>query len=154
MKRTILVALSSVVLASCADWHAWRGYSWAKPDPNHPRVWVVPAGANQKPVVVVDQEPIYIKQHSSNTITWSLNPRGEYYFPSDQQRRAGIEFIATDRYPKLMHVKCGRGTTRYEYVCTYPRVLDTKSRPKHHYIIRVTSNDIDIIDSDPTMMND
>lgn len=151
MKRTILVALSSVVLASCADWHAWRGHSWAKPDPNHPRVWVIPAGANQKPVVVVDQEPIYIKQRSSNTITWSLNPKGEYYFPDDQPSRAGIEFTGPEA--RRLQAKCGQGATRYLYVCTYPRTSETKSRPKYHYIIRVTSNDGDIIDSDPTMMN-
>lgn len=151
MKRTILVALSSVVLTSCAEWHGGRGPSWIAPDPHHPRVWVIPAGAHEKPVVVVDQEPIYIVQRASNTIVWSLDPKGGYHFPADQQRRAGIEFTGAEG--RELNARCRRGETRYQYVCTYTKTPDAKPPKKYLYKITVTANDKDFIESDPTMMN-
>ena len=116
---------------------------WIAAIPNNPRVAVV-----DKAILIVDQEPIYIAQRDSNTIVWELDPTGGFYFPTDEKKHPGIEFVAAGGYPKLL-ANCTRGETRFKFVCTYEKAKQTK----YMYKITVTPDDTSFIDSDPTVMN-
>lgn len=112
------------------------------PTPNFPNVFV-----RDDMYIVVDQEPIYIKQNDYNAIFWALDPTSPYYFP-DTNRDQGIEFDS----PKPTSLKCGAqsDTDGKTFYCTYKR----SNKAKYRYTIKVTKDGTQILKSDPTIMND
>ncbi len=146
MKRSILVAvISSLLLGACAFFDADKDRGggirpFVQISPNNPRVTV------SNGYVVVDQEPIAIVQRDRNTIVWALDPNGPYYFPTDERRHPGIDFLP----PKLTN-DCKRDPSdSRKYLCNYNRA----NKAKYAYQITVTKNDQDFLQSDPTVMND
>ena len=95
--------------------------------------------------IVVDQEPIYIKQNEYNAIFWAVD--STYYFP-DTNSDQGIEFDN----PKPVGLKCGvqPDTNGKTFYCTYKR----SNKAKYRYTIKVTKDGTNILKSDPTIMND
>jgi hypothetical protein len=112
------------------------------PSPNFPNVFV-----KEDLYIVVDQEPIYLKQNDYNAIFWALDATSSYYFP-DTNRDQGIEFDS----PKPTSLKCGAqpDTNAKTFYCTYKR----SNKDKYHYTIKVTKDGTTILKSDPTIMND
>lgn len=97
-------------------------------------------------MIVVGQEPIYVKQTEDNALYWYLDPAGPYYFP-DTKKDKGIDF---DTRP-LPGAKCNADPQDNKtFICTYKRA----NRGKYPYTIKVTKDGTNILKSDPTVMND
>lgn len=95
-------------------------------------------------VIVVSQEPIFVRQDTDNAIYWNLGP-GPYYFPNTGQN-PGIKF---DRPLPGHRCDLHNGNPKV-YVCTYIKA----PKDKYPYTIRVTKDGTTILKSDPTVMND
>ena len=145
--RALVVVASSLVLAACAHVRThditWSGASlMTAPNPGNPKVFV----ADDK-YIVVDQEPIFVKQSSdSNEINWSLGAGSIYYFPDDN-RNKGIDW---DR-PPPPGLHCRAIDNAKTYQCTFNRLNEKK---KYAYVITVTKDGTNFLRSDPTVMID
>ena len=145
--RALVVVASSLVLAACAHVRThditWSGASlMTAPNPGNPKVFV----ADDK-YIVVDQEPIFVKQSTgSNEISWSLGAGSIYYFPDDN-RNKGIDW---DRPPPA-GLHCGAIDKAKTYKCTFNRLNEKK---KYAYVITVTKDGTNFLRSDPTVMID
>ncbi|MBA3505010.1 MAG: hypothetical protein H0T80_04425 [Betaproteobacteria bacterium] len=108
-----------------------------EPVPNFPNVHII----NGR--IVVDQEPIYIKQvEGVNVIVWALNTNGPYFFPA----KRGIDFDS----PKPKHLDCDVvSRDPKKFLCTYEK----SDKRKYAYKITVTDGTKEV-ESDPTVMND
>jgi hypothetical protein len=147
-KAAISVALAALLLGACAT-EPGRGSFRPFPETFEKAAFGV-ANASVNVVddnnVVVDREPIYVRQSSDrdNTIYWYLDPAGPYSFAAEN----GIEFAP----PPLPGLRCNRDESSAKvYVCNYKR--DAPRQRKFPYTIRVTKDGKTIIKSDPTVMN-
>ena len=140
-KSLVIAAGFALVLSGCADTPKFREFGVSTD--NVARASVQVAGDK---VIVVSQEPIFVKQDTDNTIYWSLPQGGAYFFPNTGENR-GIVFDN----PRMPNTRCDLfNNDKWTYVCTFNRA----NRAKYPYTIRVTRNGTDILKSDPTMMND
>jgi hypothetical protein len=95
--------------------------------------------------IVVNVEPVYIKQDTDNAIYWYLKPGGAYYFPDTRQDR-GIDFQAPHPTDLSCHLDNG---DKYTFICTYKKA----PKKKYLYLIKVTKDGTNFLTSDPTVMN-
>lgn len=96
--------------------------------------------------IVVDQEPIYVKQDVDNQLFWYLPPTGAHYFLPKGSASPGIVFDN----PQMPQTDCDIYQNKWTYRCTYKKA----NKKKYTYTINVTKNGTTIIKSDPTVMND
>lgn len=148
-QRAFIVVALSLALAACTsvrkDDITWSGANlMTAPNPGNPKVFV----ADDK-YIVVDQDPIYVKQSTgSNTyeIYWSLGSGSVYYFPDDN-RNKGIDW---DR-PPPPGLQCGAMDNARTYKCKFNKLNEKK---KYAYVITVTKDGTNFLRSDPTVMID
>jgi hypothetical protein len=146
-KHTLAVVASSLVLGACASVTTnnitWSGaHLFTAPNPGNPKVFV----ADDK-YIVIDPDPIYVKQTSgSNEIYWSLGPGSVYYFPDDGRNR-GIDW---DRPPPA-GLSCAAIDSAKTYKCTFNHL---NAKKKYAYVITVTKDGTNFLRSDPTVMID
>jgi hypothetical protein len=96
--------------------------------------------------IVVNQEPIYVKQGEDNELLWFLPPGGAYYFLPKGSVAPGIVFDS----PRMPQTECDIYVNRWTYRCTYKKA----TKKKYAYTINVTKDGTTIVKSDPTVMND
>ena len=115
MRKTVLIALATVVLAACA------GLASAQTPPRTTMVMVNTENA-ARPWIWVDQEPIIVRGKAV-AIVWQIAADG-YEFPDD-----GIVF---PKAPKG-EFACKVGEKRQSFQC-----IDSNSKPfEHKYTIKV-----------------
>ena len=138
--RTLIAALSTLLLASCAhhyQHHGPGGRYAAVPNPAYPQVSVV--GGRH---VVVSPEPlVFLRGGGEVVITWQL-PRGSTYrFPEN-----GI--VVEGKQDEI--VRCGVRSEGLEFSC-----LNRHTRAgKYKYTIRVLDGSRPLEPLDPTSYND
>lgn len=145
MITRILVVASSLAVAACAGMRSadvnWAGANpFAAPNAANPKVYV----ADDK-YIVVDQEPIFVKQGSAGNEIWWTMGSSAYTFPDDN-RNKGVEW---DR-PHPTNLRCGAIDAGKTYKCTFDRI----PKKKYAYTITVTKDGVNFLKSDPTVMVD
>ena len=144
-KRALIVVVSSLALAACTSARigdiTWSGPNpFLAPNPTNPKVYV----ADDK-YIVVDQEPVFVKQGAGgNEVYWSLGS-SPYYFPDDN-RNKGIEW---DR-PHPTNLHCSATDAGKTFKCTFDRT----PKKKYAYTITVTKDGSTFLKSDPSIMVD
>ena len=153
--KKLAVAFTLLLLTACAStgpgrtgdsgpdlstpayrWSLLYGRFFVNPTSGSPKVYLV-----DDAYIVVDQEPILIRQGDMNAIYWTIDPGSAYWF----QERDGIKFAT----PHPTALRCDRTTDVKIYLCTYKR----SDKKKYPYTINVTRGAKDLT-SDPTVMND
>jgi hypothetical protein len=142
-KSTAACAAFALALTGCAGHKSYRSFDIAASNEVHISVKVI---ADQ--YIIVNQEPVYVVQGATNTLYWHLDPAGPYFF-SEKPQHPGVRFTPPPPVPG--NHNCKRDSTDSKtFICTYGHLT---SNPKFRYALKVTKDDINFLESDPTIMN-